>query len=377
VRGYRQLAFAMAQYQIETYDQFDTALANALADGPKEPRYLGRVAMARLLAGDFETAVKARSAIAWFGKNKPEPDPIVTLFDAALLVESGLPSRALDVLGNLKGTRAHIIRAQALLDLGIAENDARRLTDALAEAELAEAGAVKNPEANTLAALLRVLTAPSKTAKEIAAREDLVKALESLARNLVTKRGRHAQGLGLYLIGNTGDARLRLEQALEAVDQANPNPITYRTHTLLARLDLAEGKLDAASTHIEAALKANGGFLPAMIVQAKILLAAGDPENALAAIKPVLAEEEAVTGEVELIHAEALIANKGATAEDRTAAEAAVRRAKDKGAPPVEIGRVASLISADLPLALGVPAPAGAPTEDKDEPKKKPKKRRR
>lgn len=378
VRGYRQLAFAMAQYQTETYEAFDTALAQALADGPREPRYLGRVAMARLLAGDFETAVKARSSIAWFGQGTPEPDPIVNLFDAALLVESGLPARALDVLGNLQGTRAHLIRAQALLDLGVATGDARRLADALAEAELAEAGAESNPEANVLAALLRVVVAPAKSAKEVAAREELISKLDSLARGLVTKRGRHAQGYALFLIGNRADARLRLEQALEAIDQANPNPIKYRTQTLLARLDLAEGKLDAARGHIDEALKGNGGFLPAMVVQAQILLAGADPDGALASLQAVLAEPEAVTGEVELVHAEALIVRKGATADDRKAAEAAVRRAKDKGAPAADVGRVAALVSPDLPDQLGVPMPEGAPAADGDgDAKPAPKKSRR
>ncbi len=376
VRGFRQLAYAMAQYQIETYEAFDDALVQALADGPHEPRYLGRVAMARLLAGDFETAVRARSQISWFGKAQPEPDPIVSLFDAALLVESGLPARALDVLGNLKGTRAHIIRAQALLDLGIVERDERRLTDALAEAELAEAGAAKNPEANLLAALLRVVVAPARTSKEIEARDALVSTLESLARSLVTKRGRHAQGVALYLIGNVGDARLRLGQALEAVDQANPNPIAYRTETLLARIDLAEGKLDAATVHIDAALKDNGGFLPAMVVQARILLAGGDADGALAAIAPVLVEAEAVTAEVELVHAEALIARKGATAADRKEAEAAVRRAQAKNGSATEIGRIAALVSPDLPDQLGVPAPAEA-VDPATKPKPKPPRRRR
>ncbi|MCB9571053.1 MAG: hypothetical protein H6709_03085 [Kofleriaceae bacterium] len=374
VRAYRQLAYAMAQYQIEAYEDADTALIQALADGPREPRYLGRVALARLLAGDLATAVKARADIAWFGKGKPESDPVVSRFDAALLVESGLSARALDVLGNIEGTRAHLIRAQALLDLGM--SDPRRLAEALDEAEAAESGAPENREAEAMAALLRVVTAPAGSRKEIEARDGLVAKLDSLARGLVSKRGRHAQGVALYMIGNLTDARLRLGQALDDVDAADPNPIAYRTHTMLARIDLAEatpedpGKLADAAKHIDEALKANGGYLPAMIVGARVMLAGGDADGALETIAPVLAEEDAVTGEVELIHAEALAARAKVTAADRKAAEEAVRRAKDKGAPVAEVGRVAALVSPDLPDQLGVPAPAEA-VDPKDKKKRR------
>ena len=56
-RRSRQLANALAKYQIEEYEEFDQTLIQAVAEGPPEPRYLGRVALARLLvpypAGDM------------------------------------------------------------------------------------------------------------------------------------------------------------------------------------------------------------------------------------------------------------------------------------------------------------------------------------
>jgi tetratricopeptide (TPR) repeat protein len=367
VRAYRQLALGLAKYQIEEFEAFDKALTQAIDDGPPEPRYLGRVALARLLAGDFPAGVRARGAIAWFGKGKPESDPVVTLFDATLLVESGLPARALDVLGGLEGTRAHIIRAQALIDLGA--TDKGKLSEAVKEAEAALAGAPENAEAQALAAWARVLEA---TGSE---RDKLIKGdLNKIANAMVSKRGRHAEGAALYGVGS-GEARQKLEQALANIDVANPNPIAYRTHTLLARLDLAEGKLPEAGKHVEDALAANGGYLPAMIVKAKIFLAGGDAETALAALGPVLTEPEAITWEVELAHAEALAAREGTTEADRVEATEAVKRAKQMGAPPSELGRIAALINPDLPDALGVPAPQTAEEAEKQDKKKKGRRR--
>jgi tetratricopeptide (TPR) repeat protein len=363
VRAYRQLALGLAKYQIEEFEEFNKALTQAIDDGPSEPRYLGRVALARLLAGDFPAGVRARGAIAWFGKGKPESDPVVQLFDATLLVESGLPARALDVLGALEGTRAHLIRAQALIDLGA--TDKGKLAEAVKEAEAALAGAPENAEAQALAAWAKVLEA---TGSE---RDKLIKGdLNKIANAMVSKRGRHAEGAALYGVGS-GEARQKLEQALANIDGANPNPIAYRTHTLLARLDLAEGKLAEAGKQVEDALAANGGYLPAMVVRAKIFLAGGDADTALAALGPVLTEAEAVTWEVELAHAEALAARPSTTEADRGKATEAVKRAKEMGAPASEVGRVAALINPDLPDALGVPAPLSPEEQEKKDRKKR------
>ena len=349
VRSYRQLALALATYQIEDYEASDAALATALERPPMEPRYLARVALARLLAGDFASAARARGQVAWFGKDKPEPDPVVSAFDAALLVESGLPARALEVLGGLANTRAHLVRAQALLDLGA--TDPARLPEALAEAQKAVESAPENAEAQALLAWAKVRTA---TAAE---RDKLIKTdLNRVANAMKSKRGRHAEGAALHGVGSA-EARQKLELAVDKLSPAEPNPIAYRTHTLLARLDLAEGKLAGAAKHVEAALAANGGYLPAMTVQARLRLAEGDAEGALTALKPVLAEDDAITWEVELAHAEARAARQDASDEDRKAAAEAVKRAKQQGAPAAELGRVAALIDADLPDALGVPNP--------------------
>jgi tetratricopeptide (TPR) repeat protein len=293
---------------------------------------------------------------------------VVEVFDAALLVESGLPARALDVLGGIDSTRAHLIRAQALIDLGA--TDPARLPKALEEAEKAIAGAPDNLEAQALLIWAKVLTAAPKQ------REELIRGdLNGIANKMVSKRGRHVEGAALQAIGNP-DARSKLEEALANVDAANPNPIAYRTHLLLARMDLADGKIADAAVHVDAALTANGGYLPAMVVKARILLAAGDADGALATLKPVLLASELVTVEVELAHAEALAAHTDATSADRKAATEALRRALAAGAPPAEVGRIAALISAELPAELGVPGAPGAETPE-EEPAKPAKKRHR
>jgi len=367
IRAYRNLALALAKAQIEEYEDADAAMTTALDEPPAEPRYLARVALVRLLAGDFATAARARATVAWFGKGKPEPDPVVTLFDAALLVESGLPARALEVLGGLSGTRAHLVRAQALIDL--AATDAARRDEARKEAEAAVETAPDNAEAQALLVWAKVLTASGDERDKLIKRD-----LNKVANAMTSKRGRHIEGAALFATG-AAEARQKLELALDKITAAEPNPIAYRTHTLLARLDLAEHKLEDAAKHVQAALTANGGYLPAMVVAARVKLAAGDADGALAALAPVMKQPDATTWEVELAHAEALAAKQGATDAERATAAEEVKKAKQHGAPSVEVGRVASLVNADLPDQLGVPGPEGA--KKKDEKKSKSKKKRR
>jgi tetratricopeptide (TPR) repeat protein len=363
VRAYRALALALAKYQIEDYEEVGKALAGAMDTPPKEPRFLARVALARLLGGDFADAARARAQVAWFGKDKPEPDPVVNLFDAALLVESGLPQRALDTLGELDSTRADLIRAQALLDLGKADK-------ALEAAQAAKDSAPDNLEAEALRVQAAVITAPASK------RTDLIQGdLNAIANKMVSKRGRHAEGAALLAVGNP-DARTKLEEALANVDEENPNPIAYRTHVLLAMLDLSEQKAADAATHIDAAITANGGYLPALVVKARIALAAGDADTALAAIKPVAQQPELLDASVMLTYAEALAAQSQPTAEDKAAATDLLKKALAAGAPPAEVGRIAALLSPDLPATLGVPGPAGEEPEGeapKEEPKPKKK----
>ncbi len=209
-------------------------------------------------------AAKARDAIAWYGKNKPEPDPLVALVDAGLALASGLPERALDVA---KGgsVRAMLMRGQALLDLGRAE-------DALAELDHALAASPENIEVQILREWARALASAGKE------RAVALDALEKVARKAKTKLGRHALGAALLATGApAADAKKRLEQAVTDVSDEAPNPVAYRTHTLLAEIELGAGNLDAATTQIEAATKANSGYLPALALRARLVLAKRDP----------------------------------------------------------------------------------------------------
>ena len=362
VNAYRQLAYALAYYGLEDYVQFRKSLE--AATGPTEPRFLARVALARVLAGDLAPAAEARGQIAWYGKDKAESDPLVALVDAALLLASGLPEKALDTAKG-DSVRAELLRGQALMDLG-------RAKDALTELDGAVKSAPDSIEAQILREEAHVIAATGK--ERAAAMEELTK----LSRKAKTKLGRHALGAAMLAIGaDPKETRTRLEQAIADIAEDAPNPVAYRTRTALAELDLAAGNLDGAAQHIEEATKANPGYLPALALRSRVALAKGDADTALELLGPVV-KERTLTPVLELTLAEALARHKDASDQDRKDAIAALERAKAGGAPPAEIGRVAALVDPALPESLGVPAPKGdgaSKDKGKDRDKGKDKKR--
>jgi tetratricopeptide (TPR) repeat protein len=341
VAAYRQLALAMAHYSLEDYVRFREALA--AATGPHDARFHARIALARILAGDLAAAAEARAKVAWYGKTKPETDPLVALVDAALLVASGLPEKAIDMAKG-DSVRAMLLRGQALLDQG-------RHKDALAELDRAQAAAPDNIEVQVQREYARVMAGAGKE------RAAALEALEKVSRRAKSKIGRHALGAALLATGNPAEAKRRLEQAITDVSDEAPNPIAYRTRTLLAEIELAAGNVDGAATQIEEATKANPGYLPALALRSRVVLAKGDPDQALDLLRPVIKESFALNAALELTLAEALIRHKGATEQDRADAVAALQRAKGLGAAPAEIGRIAFLVDPGLPEKLEVPAP--------------------
>jgi tetratricopeptide (TPR) repeat protein len=357
VAAYRQLALAMAHYALEDYVRFRESLA--AATGPHDARFHARIAQARILAGDLAAAAEARSKVAWYGKDKPETDPLVALVDAALLVASGLPAKALD-LAKGDSVRAMLLRGQALLDLG-------RAKDSLAELDRALAAAPESIEVQVQREHARVMASAGKE------RAAALEALEKVSRKAKSKIGRHALGAALLATGNAAEAKKRLEQAITDVTDEAPNPIAYRTRTLLAEIELAAGNLDGAATQIEEATRANPGYLPALALRSRVVLAKGDPDQALDLLRPVVKESFALNAALELTLAEALIRHKGATEQDRADAVSALQRAKALGAAPEEIGRIAFLIDPALPEKLEVPVPKaeGAPAPAKAKAKAK------
>jgi tetratricopeptide (TPR) repeat protein len=339
----RELALALAHHALEDFPRFGESLRKVGDEG--EPRFLARVALAHTLRGNLAEAARTRSRIRWYSKVKPEDDPQVLLVDAGLLLASGLPEKALAVASRVEGVRAHLWRAQALLDLG-------RAKEAFDVAKGVLEKAPENIEAKILREQARLVASSPKE------REDASSSLEKVARQCKSKLGRHALGAALLALGSP-EAKRRLEQALEEITDESPHPVVYRTRTALAELLLAEGNVDGASTQLDEALKANSGYFPALALQARLVLMKGDAVKALELVAPII-REGAVTPMVELISAEAMAITAGSNEKLRSEAVANLTRLRDKGISPTELGRIAAIIDPKLPRALELPEPAPA-----------------
>jgi tetratricopeptide (TPR) repeat protein len=352
VSSYRELAFAFADTAIEDYAKAGESLKKATANHPPiEPRFLARIAWMHYVRGELSEAAAARSRIAWLGKGKAEDDPTVMLVDAALSLASGCPDKALDAASKLEGVRPRLLRAYAELDLGKAK-------DALADVDEVIKRAPDNLEAQILREHARMIATEGK---ERAAAAD---ALEHLARKTKSKIGRHALGAALLATGNAKDAQPQLEQAVADLTDDAPNPLAYRTRTLLASILDANGDLAGAGKQLDIVLQTlNPGYFPARALQAKLVVKNGEPDRALGLLEPILKESCAVTPQLQLVFAEALATHKGVTAKEKDIAADQLAQIKDKITPASEVGRVAALIDPKLPEKLGVPVPApeGAP----------------
>jgi tetratricopeptide (TPR) repeat protein len=346
--SYRQLALALAYYGLEDYVRMNEALGKAKQY--KEPRFLSRYALARILQGDLKNAAIALSEVKWYGSGKPEPDPLVTLVNGALHLAAGTPEAALETLGKLDGTRAQILRGQAFLDMG-------KYKDALAELDAAQASAPDSLEVKIWRELAVVLTSTGK------ARTDAAEELEKTSRCAKSKIGRHAHGVSMLLTGDLKEARRRLEQALENVTPEEPAPLSYRSRVALATIERTEGNLDAATTQLEKALEDNAGYLPARLELAKVLVAKGDGDAASDMLAAVMAEKELVKWDVELVYAEALAKKSREGLKEKEKAQiiaeatAALERAKAAGAPLDQVARVAVLVDEKLLEKMELPDP--------------------
>ncbi len=351
VAAWRYLATALAEQGVEDFPRANKELEAAIAKPAVEPRFWARAAWAQYTRGQFAKAADARGKIAWFGKNKAEDDPAVMLVDAALLIASGLPERALDVASKIEGVRPMLMRAYALIDLN-------KPKDALADLDKVLEKAPDNLEAQILREEARMLIGPDKD------KADAAEKLEKLARKTKTKIGRHALGMGYHLTGNDAEAKVALETALTDITEESPNPLSYRTRTALAEILLAANDVAGAGKLLDEVLtKDNPGYFPTRIMQAKAVLKINDPDralNLLAAIK-----DEVDSPNVDILVIESICASKKTTAKQKDEAKAAVAGLKDKISPPEELGRVAAICDPKLPESLGLPVPAvdgAAPT---------------
>ena len=345
--SYRYLASSLANTGIESYQSSNEALRKATAQHPpNEPRFWARIAWAHYTRGELAKTSEARSRIVWYGQTKAEDEPTVQLVDAALLLASGQPDKALDLAEKLQGVRPQLLRAHAALDLG-------KPKDALKEADDVSKKAPENVEAQILREQARMV---SSEGKERASATD---ALEKLARRAKSKIGRHALGMAHFTNGNMKEGQTQLEQAILEITEESPNPLVYRTRTTLAQILLANGDLDGAGKQLEEALKANSGYFPARVLQAKVLLRQGDPDRALGVLKPVFAELATPPAPLRLLYAEAIGSRKDASTKDKETAATILRDIKDQ-VPTTELSSAAAAIDPKLPKELGIAEPAAA-----------------
>jgi tetratricopeptide (TPR) repeat protein len=367
VGSYKNLAMALANLDIETYPKAAEALRKATAlKPPNEPRFWSRVAWAHYAQGDLAETAKARARIVWFGKTKAEDDPTVELVDAALLLASGLPEKALDLASKIEGIRPRLLRVYALLDLGKAK-------EAMAEAD----EVLKKAPENVEAAILREQA--HMTGSEGKERAEAADALEKLARKASSKLGRHALGIAMLATGDIKGAQAQLEQATTDITESSPNPFAYRSHTALAEILLDANDIAGAGKQLDEALKVNSGYFPTLGLQARIVLRNNEPDRAIDLLNPIFNEAAAITPQLQLTMVEAVVVSKKTTAKEKENAKQTLIQIKDKITPPTEVSRVAALIDPKLPKELGLPEPVapGAPGTAEAPLKTPPKKRGR
>jgi tetratricopeptide (TPR) repeat protein len=409
--AYRHLALAIANIMADEWKLAMTALQAAQTAGkaPSEPRFWARVAWAYYLMGDLARMGQARSRVFWFSK-KAESDQMTKLVNAALLLGAGLPGPSLEIASKLAGRRPRALRVYANIDLG-------KYKEAREEAAELYKEAPQLVEAEALHAQARMMAAGSASE-----REEHANSLDRVRKKAHSKFPRHALGVAWLAAGSPDKAKPELEAAIAGVSDESPNPVAYRTLTALAEVALAEKDPQKAGRFLDWSLgidptkreplvlsdgtkvaaidpqtkqrtpyveylRSNSGYFPARAMQARVVLRANLPDEALKLLEPLLkeaAEDEskkaAVTPAVKLTLAEVLITRKGSTAADKNRAKeilVELRSANTPLAPPSELGRIAALIDPKLPQELDLPDPDGAaPPKGGAGPKRPPPRRR-
>lgn len=342
VDSYRNLASTILAYAREDYPTFSRSLGKSV--GVAEPRYQARAGLAWLLSGEISNAAGVRARIKWYGLGKPDVQPLVAVLDAELYLAYGLPRRALAAIGDVGGVRAYLVRGRARLDQGEYEQ-------ALAQFDAALSIAPDDRDAQVWREAARFL------AKRGEERKSADAALVALRGALATRLPDFLQGWAHAQTG-AADARELLEASLENPTPAEPNPLEYRTHVAIARLDFEAGELDAAQKQLQASLEQNGGYIPAHGLLGRIQLAMGQPDAAVAALQRVV-DERMADAAIELAYAEALVSRPNASESDRARARQAVKRAVEKGATGDELARVAWAVDPAAAEEMGIPSPAG------------------
>jgi tetratricopeptide (TPR) repeat protein len=322
--AWKRLVLGIVYAKLEDYEKSKVELEGAAASGLTEPRFLSRIALARLDQGNVVEAVRLRTLVRTSGDKVK--DPLSTLLGAELLLATGLPEDALGMIEGRTDARARIARGRALLDAGKPGDAEKEFAAVLVEAP-------EDLKANAFRELSRVQARSGQ--------KEALEALQKLARQSVSTAPRAVLGEAYAILGRRDDARRELEASLEG------NPLAYRARVRLAEVYLADGRAEEAEKALRAALDQAPGYLPAHAMLGRSLLSGGKLDEALDELKIVLDAGRATWAD-ELAIAQAL-----AGGDQKDLAREALLRAKDKGAPNEELARVAAMIDEELAKEFG------------------------
>lgn len=313
VGAYRDLAFALVWSQLEDFDKFAEAIGKAQAAKVSEPRFVARIALARLDRGQIDQARTVAGEIVAGDKGSV----VVRLMRSDLALADGDAAHALELVGEDKTLRGLKLRGRALVDLGKAK-------EALADFEAAVALSSDDLTARAYEQLARLSIATAD--KDVAAADKAFEALASLARKAVSGLPRYVLGEANLVRGRAVDARRDFEASLEG-----DNPLAYRARTRLGGLYLDAGQAEPAGEAITAALAQATGYRPALAARGRLLVVQGKTAEGAKLLGEALADGQGtLTEELELTKA---LVTLGQT----EPARAALERARKKGATPEQL----------------------------------------
>jgi tetratricopeptide (TPR) repeat protein len=328
--GWTRLAVASLYVRLGHKEQALTELEGAKQTGVAEARFLWRIALLQLAQGHYEDAYTSRQRITRRGA-----EPVLGLIDGELLLAAGRPDDALAALADVKGARAGIARARALLDTGKPSEAQQQLTAVLTVA-------ADDPVAKGWSEVAKVAADPGSSSAALSALEKRVKDASPGANVLY--------GEALLARGDTSGARKAFEAAI-----LEESPLQYRAHARLGQLALAAGKPADAEKSARAALAQSPGHIPSHSVLGRSLLAQNKLEEAAPELQ-LIQNTARATAEDELAFAAGLAATGQADA-----AKEALKRARDKGASEEAIKKVELSLADDGGGAAPAPAPKAPP----------------
>ncbi|MSP16315.1 MAG: hypothetical protein EXR73_06840 [Myxococcales bacterium] len=328
VQAWKHLALAIhhavhATDAARDYERSDEELEAALTTGLTEPRFLLRVALARVDRGAIGDAEKMRRRIRFYG-DQPAREPLLALLDGELYVANGIPAEALTAVAQADSQvpRVHRVLGRALLDLGRARDALVPLAAAL----------VLAPDDAVTAAFLQ----QARITAEVGAPAAL-EALRALSVRSASGLARQLLGEVDLAAGRVAAAKKQFTTALEETDA----PLAPRARARLAEFELAAGNLAEADRHVNLALALAPLHVRGHAMKGRVLLAQGKPQEAVAELEAVAGTGVAEARD-ELALAEALVgAGRGSEA------AAWLAKARAHGASKADVARVAGLADAN------------------------------